>query len=82
MKIDFSLTFDFIHILKSIRNNWLNQKDIDKTIHFPDAEILKLIIAGTPNVRQLYRSESRSLAKLTMKACFPSSIEIQMSNKF
>ena len=25
------LTFDFVDILKSIRNNWLNQKDFEKT---------------------------------------------------
>ena len=28
------VTFDFVHILKSIRNNWLNQNDIRKTFPF------------------------------------------------
>ncbi|KAI6652430.1 Transposable element P transposase [Oopsacas minuta] len=28
------LTFDFVHILKIIRNNWLNQKNFDKTMYF------------------------------------------------
>ena len=34
------LTFDFVHILKSIRNNWLNQKDVHKTFHFPNFQNL------------------------------------------
>ena len=32
------LMFDFVHILKSIRNNWLNQKNFNKTIHYPNFE--------------------------------------------
>ncbi|KAI6648710.1 Transposable element P transposase [Oopsacas minuta] len=84
------LTFDFVHILKSIRNNWLNQKNFDKTMYFPkleDFEIDKcqyplcLHSASFPDVRLLYSSERGSLAKLapqlTAKACFPSSIERQ-----
>ena len=38
----FFVTFDFVHILKSIRNNWLNQKDIRKTFHFPNFQNIKL----------------------------------------
>ena len=29
------LFFDFIHILKTIKNNWINQKDYDCTFRFP-----------------------------------------------
>ncbi|KAI6648727.1 Transposable element P transposase [Oopsacas minuta] len=32
------LTFDFVHIIKSIRNNWLNQKNFDKTMYFSKLE--------------------------------------------
>ena len=84
------LTFDFVHILKSIRNNWLNQKDFDKTFHFPNLVNfkvdyfdypLKFGCASFQDVRQLYTTERTSLAKLapylTMKSCFPSSIERQ-----
>ena len=31
-----------MHILKSIRNNWVNQKDIRKTFHFPNFQNIKL----------------------------------------
>ena len=84
------LTFDFVHILKSIPNNWLNQKDFDKTSHFPNLVNFKVDYCDYPlkfgcasfqDVRQLYNSERTSLAKLTphltMKSCFPSSIERQ-----
>ena len=36
------VTFDFVHILKSIRNNWMNQKDFRKTFHFPNFQNIKL----------------------------------------
>ena len=84
------LTFDFVHILKSIRNNWLNQKDFEKTFQYPNLENfavdhcqypLKVHSACFQDVRLLYNSEGQSLAKLaphlTMKACFPSVIERQ-----
>ena len=29
------LTFDFVHLLKSIRNNWIHQKDFEKSFLFP-----------------------------------------------
>ena len=32
------LTFDFVHILKTISNNWLNQKDFEKTFQYPNLE--------------------------------------------
>ena len=31
--------FDIVHIIKSIRNNWLNLKDFKKTFIYPDFEI-------------------------------------------
>ena len=84
------LTFDFVHILKSIRNNWLNQKDFEKTFHFPNIDNfevdytrypLESLLASFQDVRLLYHSERDSLAKLaphlTVKACFPSCIERQ-----
>ena len=84
------LTFDFVHILKSIRNNWLNQKNADKTFHFPNLDnfeldhckySVQLCSATFADVRMLYNSERESLSKVaplpTIKACFPSSIERQ-----
>ena len=69
----FILTFDFVHILKSIRNNWLNQKDFDKTFHFPYLGNLKVDYCDYPlkfgcasiqDVHKLYHSERTSLAML------------------
>ena len=82
--------FDFVHILKSVRNNWLNQKDFHRTFHFPNFQNFQLssyeghiqvLSASFSDVRLLYNSEKQSLAKLaptlTIKACFPSIIERQ-----
>ena len=30
------LLFDIVHIMKSIRNNWLNIKDFEKTLFIPN----------------------------------------------
>ena len=32
------LVFDFVHIIKTIRNNWVNQKDRDCTFFYPNFE--------------------------------------------
>ena len=37
-KRSFFLLFDFVHIIKCIRNNWLNQKDFNCTFLFPNFE--------------------------------------------
>ena len=84
------LTFDFVHILKSICNNWLNQKNFDKTLRFPNFEHIEIDKCSYPlsvhsasfqDVRLLYNSERDSLEKLaphlSVKACFPSSLERQ-----
>ena len=84
------LTFDFVHILKSIRNNWLNQKDFDKTFLFPNFNHFQVDFTKYPlqnhsacfqDIRLHYKSERNSLAKLaphlTVKSCYPSGIERQ-----
>ena len=75
------LLFDFVHILKSIRNNWLNQKDIDRTLCFPSFEDFSQILSASFEIiRGMYRDQ-RSLAKLaprlTAEACRPSSLDRQ-----
>ena len=78
------LTFDFVHILKTIRNNWLNQSSDNKLFSFPDFNCisidkcdypLKTCHASFRDIRMLYNSERDSLAKLaprlTMKSCYP-----------
>ena len=76
------LTFVFVHILKTIRNNWLNQKSESKTFSYPDLDCiaidrcaypLNLSYASFRDIRILYNSERNSLAKLaprlTLKSC-------------
>ena len=61
------LLFDFVHILKSIRNNWLNLKDYDHTFTYPNPLIFpnyddvdKIHIARFQDIRILYKSEQSS----------------------
>ncbi|KAI6648653.1 Transposable element P transposase [Oopsacas minuta] len=85
-----SLILRIVVYVYRIRNNWLNQKNFDKTMYYlklEDFEIDKcqyplcLHSASFQDVSLLYSSERGSLAKLapqlTVKACFPSSIERQ-----
>ena len=30
------LTYDTVHIFKNLRNNWINEKDFEKTFFYPD----------------------------------------------
>ena len=84
------LTFDFVHILKTIRNNWLNQQSESKLFSYPDLNCisidqctnpLKKHFASFRDIRMLYNSEKDSLAKLaprlTLKSCYPSILEHQ-----
>ena len=68
--------FDFVHILKTIRNNWLNQQSDSKLFSYPDLNCisidkcdypLKRFHASFRDIRMLYNSERGSLAKLTIK---------------
>ena len=84
------VTMDFVHILKTISNNWLNQKSEAKIFSFPDFDNisidqctypLSICYASFRDIRILYNSERDSLAKLapclTLKSCYPSSLERQ-----
>ena len=35
------ILFDSVHLFKCVRNNWLNQKDYDKTFTFPTSDFLE-----------------------------------------
>ena len=74
--------FDFVHIIKITRNNWINQKDFNNTFTFPSLDDFNLSInASFENIRVLYKEEQRSVAKtahrLTVKSCWPSNLERQ-----
>lgn len=70
---------DSVHILKCIRNNWLNQKDA--VLNFPNFKEECGGIASLEALRILHRSEKSNLLKygygLTLKALYPSTIERQ-----
>ena len=67
------LTFDFVHILRTVRNNWLNQQTDWKLFSYPDFNCifidystnpLKVCHASFRDIRILFNSERDSLAKL------------------
>ena len=83
--------FDFVHIIKSIRNNWLNLKDYDHTFTYPNPlifpnfdDVNKIRAARFQDIRLLYKDEQSSLIKqahrLTSKACWPTMLERQNVN--
>ena len=84
--------FDFVHIIKSIRNNWLNLKDYDHTFAYPDMQLFPSLLNSTTklneakfnDIRKLYKSEQHSTMKqahrLSYKVCWPTSLECQNVN--
>ena len=77
--------FDFVHILKTIRNNWLNLKDYNRTFVFPKFEDFSVqSTASFQDIRLLYKSDQHCVAKLaprlTAKSCYPSNFERQNVN--
>ena len=79
--------FDSVHLLKCIRNNWLNQKDSNKYMMFPkfckngNHDSQNISKAPFTTLQKLHSLESHSLLKyaykLTAKALSPSSLERQ-----
>lgn len=73
---------DPVHLLKNIRNNWINKKPHCKMVypHFENHNNL-LRVASFDALKELHRLEEGSLLKygygLTLKALFPSSLERQ-----
>ncbi|XP_077484882.1 uncharacterized protein LOC144094883 [Amblyomma americanum] len=80
---------DPVHLLKCIRNNWINQKNPGTCLYFPEMDLSGAMPEGPPRmkaasfaaVRQLYSSEKTSLVKaayrLNAKAVNPTSMERQ-----
>nr|CAH7769842.1 unnamed protein product [Callosobruchus chinensis] len=75
--------FDSVHLLKCIRNNWINSKP-EQVLTYPDFETFELRHASFHSLKTLYNSESNKLLKfgysLTLKALFPSNLERQNVN--
>ena len=58
------ILFDSVHIMKCIRNNWLNLKSIDKTFTFPDMEDTTVLHKASFNtLDKLYEFEKGSIIK-------------------
>ena len=82
------LLFNAVHIIKSIRNNWLNTKYFNHTFIYPDIDdisieytkyLLTQYKACFEDVRLLYKHEQHSFAKvadhLTAKSCWPLNVK-------
>lgn len=76
---------DPLHLLKCIRNNWLNHRNSGKCMYFPDPESTdakpKILTASFKVLCQLHETEKNELLKiaptLTLKALNPSNMERQ-----
>lgn len=78
---------DSVHILKCIRNNWINQKNNDKCMFYPDFDNCYNIdnkcmkYASFNTLKHLYDLEKSSIVryenKLTLKSLSPSNLERQ-----
>lgn len=75
---------DSVHLLKCIRNNWINQKDDQLTMKFPNfkpSDNTTVHEASFDTLRKMYYLEDGKMLKfgygLTYKAVYPSSLERQ-----
>ena len=74
------MLFDTVHLLKCLRNNWINLKDTAKEFVFPDFSDSNVIRkACFAHLVTMYHMEKKSIVKeaylLTWKALFPNSLE-------
>lgn len=76
------LTFDSVHDFKNFRNNWVNQKDVNKTFVFPDFDDFNIKReARFLDLRRLYRKNRfmllKNASKLSHRSLFPSNLDRQ-----
>lgn len=78
--------FDTVHLMKSIRNNWIGQNDNCKSFVFPpfpvsDSSEPVMVKASFSHLRDLHSFEKDNIVKLapnlTFKALYPSNLERQ-----
>lgn len=78
---DIFLIFDSVHIIKNIRNNWLNKSDAQKTFYYPNMIDGKIQLACFNDLREFHKKESHLLVKkaykLNTKSLHPTHIERQ-----
>ncbi|GFU14695.1 transposable element P transposase [Trichonephila clavipes] len=64
------LIFDSVHLIKSIRNNWLSQKDADSSLMYPDpSEFSQIRKASFSSLFKIYNEEMNIIVKLAPKLC-------------
>ena len=76
------IIFDTVHLLKCVRNNWINLRNNQKTFDFPDMTDKNTILAASfSHFEVMYNMEQTSLVKqatrLNYKSLHPHSIERQ-----
>ena len=70
------LLFDFVHVLKSIRNNWITERT--QELEFPDGDVTQTVRWG--DIIKLFKAEEGKLdkpSKLTEISVFPKPVERQ-----
>jgi hypothetical protein len=77
----FFLTYNFVHVFKNIKNNWLNLKNYQKIIYldFDDDNVIHK--TSFEHLREFYKNEKCLLVKkankLNCKTVFPNTFERQ-----
>lgn len=61
------LLYDLVHILKNIRNNWLNKSDSETFFCYPNFETNQFQLASFQHLRTLYNIESPLFIKKAHK---------------
>ena len=62
--------FDSVHLMKCVRNNWINQKDPAQTLNFPDMDNHSVVRrAHFLVLKEMHESESHKLVKLAPSLC-------------
>jgi len=72
------LIFDPTHLMKNIRNNWLNEKERKIEIYLPEKQ--STVLAKWTDVSNIYLQEENNIVRqtaLTKLAIYPSAIERQ-----
>ncbi|KFM76813.1 Transposable element P transposase, partial [Stegodyphus mimosarum] len=74
---------DPVHIIKSVRNNWLNQKNPEQAMYFPNFDLSSNNVCTSSflTLKNMYEAESGNLLKygytISRKALWPTNLERQ-----
>ncbi|GBM68737.1 hypothetical protein AVEN_272226-1 [Araneus ventricosus] len=74
--------FDTVHLIKSVRNNWFNEKTLGQVLCFPSPDnSSKISLAKLQDLKDIYETEKSNLIKnapkLSRKVLYPTSFEKQ-----